>query len=94
MLMEECWDQDPSVRPHVADALAHFEAASRDWVSPTPEAIANLGHGPTSRTPPMTELTDTISGGGFRTTGGDAVDSREGGKLLQRSCGEEENDVI
>ena len=78
MLMEGCWDQAPGIRPQVADALAHFETASRGWVSPTPEAIANLI---LCRSPnqnlPMTGPTDTISGTGFGTSGSDAAGSRE-----------------
>ena len=78
MLMEGCWDQAPGIRPQVADALAHFETASRGWVSPTPEAIANLSLGrSSSQNLPMTGPTDTISGTGFGTSGSDAAGSRE-----------------
>ena len=44
-LTEKCWHKDPSIRPHVADILAFFDKTSRGWVSPTSEAIANLGLG-------------------------------------------------
>ena len=78
-LMEECWDQDPGARPHASDALALFETASRGWVSPTSEAIANLALGhPTSQNPSMTELADPMLGTGFGTTGGSAVGREEG----------------
>ena len=43
LLMRNCWDGDPTARPHVAKVLSSFEAASCCWISPTSEAIANLG---------------------------------------------------
>lgn len=62
VLMEGCWDLNPSVRPHIADILKLFETASCGWVSPTSEAIAGLGLGrPTGQNSPMTESADTIS---------------------------------
>jgi len=61
LLMEKCWDLVPSARPHVADLLNRFESASRGWVPPTPEEIANLGlERPTSRYT-MAKSTDTMS---------------------------------
>lgn len=61
MLIEQCWDRDPSIRPHIADILVFFENASCDWVSPTPEAIASLNLDRlTSRGPSMTESADTM----------------------------------
>ena len=42
VLIEQCWDADPRRRPQIATILVQFEAASRDWVSPTLEEIANL----------------------------------------------------
>jgi len=78
MLMEACWDQDPSIRPQVADTLARLEAASRGWVSPTPEAIANLSLGrPSSQNLPATGPVDTIPETGFGTTGSGAAGPRE-----------------
>ena len=43
LLMGNCWDGDPTVRPHITDILSSFEVASCRWVPPTSEAIANLG---------------------------------------------------
>jgi len=95
MLMEQCWDQVPTARPRAADALAIFEASSRGWVSPSPEAIASLSLGhPTSQDPPMAEPTDTMSETGFGTVGGDTADSREVGHSPSRSNGREGITVI
>jgi len=61
-LAEKCWDRDLSVRPHVADVLFLFEAASSRWAPSTPEAIASLGlDRPTAKKSPMTESTSTMS---------------------------------
>ena len=43
LLITDCWDGDPTARPHIAGILSSFEAASCRWVSPTSEAIVNLG---------------------------------------------------
>ena len=43
LLMGNCWNGDPTARPHIAKILSSFEAASCRWVSPTSEAIVNLG---------------------------------------------------
>ena len=45
LLMENCWDGDPAVRPGIVDVLPPFEAASGRWVPPTSEAIVGLGLG-------------------------------------------------
>lgn len=42
MLVEQCWDGNPTVRPHITDILSFFEAASRRWVSLTSGTVANL----------------------------------------------------
>ena len=74
LLMEKCWDLDPSVRPHISDILALFETTSRRWISPTSEAIIELELGrPTSRSTPDTESTDMTPDGVFVTTGGSTV---------------------
>lgn len=61
MLVEKCWDGSPTARPPTADVLSFFEAASSRWVSPNPEAIADLGldrliatHEPSTREPTFT----------------------------------------
>ena len=65
--MEKCWDLNPSVRPHIADVLVFFKSASRRWVSPTPEAIADLSLSHlTNQNPPKTESADTMSDTGPR----------------------------
>ena len=38
MLMERCWDQTPSARPHITVILTLIEAVSHGWTSPTSEA--------------------------------------------------------
>ena len=43
LLMENCWDRDPTVRPDITGILNFFEAVSSRWVPPTLEAIVNLG---------------------------------------------------
>ena len=43
LLMGNCWDGDPTVRPRIAGVLSSFEAASSRWVPPTSEAISDLG---------------------------------------------------
>ena len=55
LLTTNCWDGDPTARPHITDILSSFEAASCRWVSPTSEAIVNLGLGrsATARKPPI-----------------------------------------
>ena len=61
-LAEQCWDRDPSNRPHIADILLCFETASRDWVSPTLEAIANLNLDfPIDPLPPTPESDNVMS---------------------------------
>jgi serine/threonine protein kinase len=78
VLMEMCWDQNPTVRPHIADILTFFEVASHDWTSPTSEAIANLGlDEATSQNSPTTESTFTTFWTAFETAGGDHVDPHE-----------------
>ena len=75
--MAKCWDLDPSVRPHIADILIIFEAASCGWVSPTAEAIADLGLSRLgSNNLSMIEPADTMSGTGFGTTGSGSVSPR------------------
>ena len=67
MLAVKCWDGDPSVRPHVADILPFFEAASHRWVPLTPGTIANLGlDRPATQTPPTRESNSTTSGAVWR----------------------------
>ena len=85
--MEKCWDLDPSVRPHIADILVIFEAASRGWVSPTAEAIADLGLG--RRNPSTIDPADTTSGTGFGTIGSGSVSLRGVEQSLQTSGGVE-----
>ena len=88
--MEKWWDLDPSVRPHIADILIIFEAASRGWVSPTVEAIADLGLSRlASQNPSTIEPADTMSGTGFGTTGSGSVSPRGVEQLLQASGGVE-----
>jgi len=87
--MEECWDHVPSVRPHIADVLTLFEMASRSWVSPTPEAVANLDlNRQTIQNSPMTEPVGLMSETEFGTTGGGAVSPHEAGESPPRSNGE------
>ena len=75
--MEKCWDLDPSIRPRVADILVLFETASRGWVSPTSEAIADLSLGLLiGQNPPKTESADTMSQNMFGSTGGGAESPR------------------
>jgi len=95
MLMERCWNQVPSGRPRAADALAIFETVSRGWVSPTPEAIANLNFGrQINQEPPITEPVDIMLETGFGTTGCGAVGPREAGQAQTRSDGGENIAII
>ena len=78
MLVEKCWSWVSSARPRVADTLVLLETASRDWVSPAPEAIANLSTGwPTNQNSSAAESADTMSEAVFGTIGGGAVGSSE-----------------
>ena len=62
MLIQQCWNKDPSIRPRIADILVHFESTYRGWVSPTLEEIANLNLGRTTeRLPSITNSIDTLS---------------------------------
>ena len=67
MLMEKCWDLNPRTRPQVADVLVFFESASRRWVSPSSEAVADLSLSRlTNQNPHETEFADTMSDTGPR----------------------------
>ena len=85
LLMEKCWDLDPSIRPRVTDILVQFERASDDWVSPTSEAIAHLGLGLlTGQHPPKTESADTMSETASGSIGSGAASLREAMRLGSR----------
>ena len=60
ILAEKCWDENPNFRPHVADILFFFEAASCHWAS---KAISNLclGLPITAQESPTRETTFTAS---------------------------------
>lgn len=89
MLMEKCWNQVPSARPHAADILVLLEAASHDWVSPTSGVIENLSLSwPISQNSPVTESAGTMSETAFGTIGGGGIGSRVARKLLPTSNGE------
>lgn len=77
-LIEKCWDSIPSARPHAADILVLLETGSRDWVSPGPEAVANLSLGrATCKNPPTAKSADTMSDAVFGTIGGGAIHPQE-----------------
>ena len=62
MLIQQCWNKDPSTRPQIADILVHFERTYRGWVPPAPDEIANLNLGRTAEHLPSTmESIDTLS---------------------------------
>jgi hypothetical protein len=80
MLMERCWDQIPSVRPHVTEILAFFDEASCGWTPPTSDEIANLGlDQATSQNSPTTQSTFTTFRTAFKTARGGSVSPHEGG---------------
>ena len=87
--MGKCWDRTPSTRPHAVDVLVHLETASRDWVSPASEAIANLSLGcPINQHFSTTGSVDTMPETMFVTNGG-AVGPREAEKSPPMPNGEE-----
>lgn len=89
VLMEKCWDWAPSTRPHAVDVLVLLETASRDWVSPASEAIANLSLGcPINQHSSTTESADTMPETMFVTSGG-AMGHREAAKSPPTPNGEE-----
>jgi hypothetical protein len=89
--MERCWDQNPSVRPHITDILTFFEVAFRSWTSPTSEAIANLGlDKATSQNAPATESAFTTFRVTFGTTGGGPVSLHEADSSLPTPTGTED----
>jgi len=73
ILAEKCWDRNPNFRPHIADILSSFEAASCHWAG---KAISNLSPGRpiTAQESPTRETTFTASEamcGSDRTGSGD-----------------------
>ena len=88
--MEKCWDSIPSTRPPAADILVLLETASRHWVSPASEAIANLSlPRPTGQSRFITELANTMPETVLRTIKGDAVGLSEAGQSPLTSNEEE-----